>query len=321
MAFLACTARASLLPGSTSYRCVMDNKSEVRGFLTSRRARLSPEQVGLPNVGRTRRVHGLRREEVAMLSGVSVEYYAKLERGNLAGASDQVLDALAAALRLNEAERGYLFDLARSAAGSMQPRRAAPSQRLPERVARLLDGMPMVPAYVRNRRLDILAANPLARALFCDVLNDTDALGTEPPNLGRYLFLDPRSRLFYREWDTVAQDIVAAMRSQAGRNPYDRAFTNLVGELSTRSDEFRVWWAQHEVRLTHSSLKLLHHPVAGDLEFDGASLDLAGDSGLTLIAYTYETASPTTAALGFLASWNKSDTQDPVGRPSTEHRT
>jgi transcriptional regulator with XRE-family HTH domain len=142
-----------------------------------------------------------------MLSGVSVEYYAKLERGNLGGASDQVLDAVAAALRLDEAERVHLFDLARTASGSMRPRRAALSQRLPESVARLLDGMPMVPAYVRNRRLDILAANPVARALFCDVLHDPDAQGADLPNLARYLFLDPRSRSFYREWDTVAQDI------------------------------------------------------------------------------------------------------------------
>lgn len=281
----------------------MDNKAEVSDFLTSRRARLTPAQVGLPSVSRRRRVEGLTRDEVAMLAGVSVEYYAKLERGNLAGASDQVLDALTAALRLDEAERSHLFDLAGAAGPATRVRRPASAPLVRETVGRLLEGMPTIPAYVRNRRLDILAANPLGRALFCDLLNEPITAGADSRNLARYLFLDPRSRDFYREWDVVARDVVATMRTQAGRNPYDRPFTNLVGELSSRSDDFRVLWAAHEVRLKHSSRKRLRHPVVGDLEFDGESLEIVADSDLTLTAYTYESQSTTASAIEFLAHW------------------
>lgn len=280
----------------------MDQKREARDFLTSRRGRITPEQVGLPNLGGSRRVPGLRREEVALLSGVSVEYYAKLERGNLAGASDQVLDAVSAALQLNEAERAHLFDLARAANGSARTRSTAPASQVPENVARLLDGMPLVPAYVRNRRLDVLGANALGQAVFSGLLQSPVAQSNERPNLARYLFLDPGSQTFYREWEKVANDIVATMRTRAGRNPRDRAFFNLVGELSTRSDEFRVRWAAHEVKLSPSSRKLLHHETVGDLEFDGVALDVAM-AGLALVAYTYEPASATSDAISFLTSW------------------
>lgn len=303
----------------------MDNHGEVRDFLTSRRARITPAMVGLTSPARRRRVEGLTRDEVALLSGVSVEYYAKLERGNLAGASDQVLDAIAATLRLDEAERSHLFDLARTAARSSRPRRTPTTPLVRETVQRLLDGMPTIPAYVRNRRLDVLAANPLGRALFCDLLHEPATNAADTRNLARYLFLDPRSKVFYREWDIVARDIVAAMRTQAGRNPYDRPFTNLVGELSSRSDEFRVWWAAHEVRLNHSGRKLLHHPVVGDLEFDGESLQLTTDNDLALIAYTYRPGSTTAEAITFLTHWvpqpNTSSTlatRDPIAALPTD---
>jgi hypothetical protein len=217
----------------------MDNRDEVRDFLTTRRERLTPEQAGIPFFGGKRRVKGLRREEVAMLAGMSTDYYTRLERGNLTGVSQSVLHGLARALHLDEAERAHLFNLAGTANTSepaSNPQGGA-ARRFPNRtgvrhgVQRILDTI-HAPAYVRNGSMDILAANRLGRALFAD------AYGTGATfNLARYLFLDPRSRDFYREWETVARDCVAALRTEAGRNPYDRALTDLVGELSTRSEE------------------------------------------------------------------------------------
>lgn len=238
-----------------------------------------------------------------MLSGVSVEYYAKVERGSLAGVSDQVLDSIAAALRLDEAERSHLFDLARTATSSTRPRTVTRSPLVRESLTRLLDGMPAIPAYVRNRRLDILAVNRLGRAVFSDLFSEPPGAEADSRNLARYVFLDPQSRVFYREWEVVARELVAAMRTQAGRNPYDRSFTNLVGELASRSEEFRVWWAEHEVRFSHSPKKFIHHPVVGDLEFDGEGLVIATDTDLTLIAYTYQPGSATANALEFLDHW------------------
>src|SRR4051812_35676878 len=219
------------------------HREEVRDFLTSRRERLSPQQAGLPIYGANRRVKGLRRDEVAVLSGISTDYYTRFERGNLTGVSDQVLEGLAAALQLDESERAHLFDLARvanarpgtvsAASGSSGRGRKAgvrPGVRL------ILDGM-WVPAYVRNARMDVLALNSLGRALFADALagrSDENA----GVNLARYLFLDDRSRDFYTDWATVARDSVAALRIEAGRNPHDRGLSDLIGELSTRSEEF-----------------------------------------------------------------------------------
>ena len=288
------------------------HRDEVRDFLTSRRSRLSPDQAGLPIYGANRRVPGLRRDEVAVLSGISTDYYTRLERGNLTGVSQQVLDALAAALHLDEAERTHLLDLAHvantvtrnaTAAGSRQPTRGRKSG-LRHGVRLILDGM-AAPAYVRNGRMDILALNPLCRALF------TDALGPTPDsnagfNLLRYLFLDDRSRDFYGDWATVARDSVAALRIEAGRYPYDRGLTDLVGELSTRSEEFRTWWAAHTVKLHRTATKQMHHRVAGDLELTGEALTLPCDPGLTIIVYTVQPSSPSAQALDFLASWSTS---------------
>ena len=281
----------------------MDNREEVRDFLTTRRERLTPEQAGVPLFGGKRRVKGLRREEVAMLAGMSTDYYTRLERGNLTGASHSVLDGLVRALHLDEAERTHLFDLA-DTANAAERATARPSRRPASRVAvrpgvqRILDTI-HAPAYARNGRMDLLAANRLARALFADAYGAGASF-----NLARYLFLDPRSRDFCRDWETVARDCVAALRTEAGRNPYDGGLTNLIGEISTRSEAFRGWWATHDVKLHHTATKTMHHAVAGDLELTGEALHLPGDPGLTIITYTCEPASPTAEALAFLSSWS-----------------
>jgi len=287
-----------------------ENRDAVRDFLTSRRERLSPEQVGVPLFGGRRRVKGLRREEVAILAQVSTDYYTRLERGNLAGVSESVLDSVARALQLDEAERTHLFDLARTAnerAGSAaRSRRTSARRGLRPGVQRLLDAI-STPAYVRNGRMDILGLNRMGRALFTNALGaDGDVLDAATPgfNLARFVFLDARSRDFYRDWETVARDTAASLRSEAGRNPYDGGLTDLVGELSTRSSEFRDWWAAHDVKLHRTATKTFLHGVVGELELTGEALQLPGDTGLTLIAYTVEPHSPSEEALRFLASWS-----------------
>jgi transcriptional regulator with XRE-family HTH domain len=210
----------------------MDHRHEVRDFLTTRRARISPEQVGLPVYGGgARRVDGLRREEVALLAGVSVDYYTRLERGSVGGVSANVLDSVARALKLDDAERAHLFDLVRTANDSPQPRRRTAGQHLRPAIERILDALTASPAYARNSRFDILAANRLATALLPDLFGDSG----RAVNLACYLFLDARAQDFYADWDAVARDSVGALRTEAGRNPYDRALTDLVGELSTRT--------------------------------------------------------------------------------------
>jgi transcriptional regulator with XRE-family HTH domain len=226
----------------------MDARSEIREFLTSRRAKLKAADVGLPDYG-PRRVPGLRREEVAVLAGVSVPYYTRLERGDLAGASDSVLEALARALQLDDAERAHLFDLARASQPiGPPPRRRPAKQRIRPSVQQLLDAMTGAAAHIGNRRLDILGANALGRALYLEMFD-----GQQRPNAARYVFLDPRAREFYLDWERTTRDVVASLRSAAGRNPYDRDLTDLVGELSTRSEPFRQLWACHEVRFPPTS--------------------------------------------------------------------
>jgi transcriptional regulator with XRE-family HTH domain len=272
-------------------------KDDVREFLTTRRAKVTPEQAGLPTFGAKRRVPGLRREEVALLAGVSADYYVRLERGNLAGVSEQVLDALARALRLDEAERAHLFDLARASTGPVRGSRRAAVSRVRPGVLRILESL-HTPAYVRNARMDILAANNLAIALY-DGLLDRDKL---PLNLARFLLLDQRAPAFFLDWETVADDAVAALRGEAGRNPHDRSLTDLVGELATRSDEFRTRWARHNVKHHRTAPKRLHNSLVGDIELAGEAMELAGD-GLVIITYTAEPDSPAAEALRFLASW------------------
>ena len=252
----------------------MDNGNEIRDFLVSRRARITPEQAGLPVYGGNRRVTGLRREEVALLAGVSIDYYTRLERGRALGASESVLEGIARALHLDEAERAHLFDLARAAAPAAPraPRRPARQQVRPS-VRRILDSMTSAPAYVRNARMDILAANRLGSALLAPVLTSP----AKPANNARFLFLDPAAVEFYPEWERQAQDVVAMLRTEAGRSPHDKALSNLIGELSTRSEDFRTWWAAHNVRFHRTGNKRFHHPVVGDLTLAYEALDLAAD--------------------------------------------
>jgi len=279
----------------------MDNGNEIRDFLVSRRARITPEQAGLPAYGGNRRVAGLRREEVALLAGVSIDYYVRLERGRAPGASESVLEGIARALQLDEAERAHLFDLARAAgapAAARAPRRPAAQQVRPS-VRRILDSMTTTPAYVRNARLDILAANRLAAALFAPILTGP----AQPANNARFLFLDPAAPAFYPDWERQAQDVVAMLRTEAGHTPHDKALSNLIGELSTRSEHFRTWWAAHNVRFHRTGTKRFHHPVVGDLTLTFEALDLAADSGLRISAYSAEPGTPSDDALRLLATW------------------
>jgi transcriptional regulator with XRE-family HTH domain len=277
----------------------VDNRDEVRAFLSSRRAKLTPEQAGLANYGRNRRVPGLRRTEVADLAGVSVEYYSQLERGNLAGVSESVLDALGRALHLSEAELEHLHDLARAAGPARRVRRQPPPRQVRPSVARILDGMTGVPAFVENGRLDVLAANPLARALYAPAFTGP----YRPVNLARFNFLNPHARTFWGNWGRTADDTVAMLRTEAGRDPYDRSLTDLVGELSTRSEEFRVRWGAHDVQLHRTGLKHIRHPVVGELHLSYEVMQLPADRGLALVAFSTEAGSPDDDALKLLASW------------------
>jgi len=287
----------------------MDARTEFRDFLTSRRSRLTPEQAGLPMYGGNRRVPGLRREEVALLAGMSVDYYVRLERGNAKGASESVLEALARALELDEAERLHLFDLANAVnAGSGGAARATTRERRSGRAARpqvrpsvqrILDSMTTAPAYARNRRLDVLAYNRLGHALMAPAFADP----TRPANLARFLFLDPAAREFYRNWEVMANDVVAVLRGQAGVDPHDRPLQDLVGELSTRSEVFRTRWAMHNVRFHRSGVKNFHHPVVGDLDLSYDAMELPADPGLTLIAYSAEPSTASHDGLNLLATW------------------
>jgi transcriptional regulator with XRE-family HTH domain len=278
----------------------MDATGDIREFLTSRGEKITPEQAGLAAYGRNRRVKGLRREEVAILAGISVEYYTRFERGNASGASEEVLEGVARALQLDEAERSHLFDLVRAANATSRPTRRTPSQeRVRPTVQRILDSI-TAPAYVRNGRLDLLAADALGQALYAPLFEDPS--GT--PNMARFLFLSPRATDFFQNWDGVANDAVAILRAEAGRDPYDKLLTNLVGELSTRSGEFRVRWAAHNVKFHRTGAKTLHHPVVGDLSLDYEALDLPGDIGQRILVYSAEPGSPSQQALDLLVSWS-----------------
>jgi transcriptional regulator with XRE-family HTH domain len=292
----------------------MDSRNEIRDFLISRRARITPEQAGLPAYGGNRRVLGLRREEVAMLAGVSVDYYIRLERGNARGVSDSVLENLARALHLDDAERAHLYDLARAANnGARAPRRPARQQVRPA-VQRLIDAMTMAPVYVRNGRMDVLAANRLGRALFAPLFGSP----AKPTNLARFIFLDPAAPEFYQEWDRLASDTVALLRADAGRNPTDRLLSDLIGELSTRSDIFRVRWADHNVRQHRSGIKHFHHPVVGDISLAYESLELVADPGLVLNGYSAEPGSASQDALNLLASWAATADQEQQAQAASE---
>jgi transcriptional regulator with XRE-family HTH domain len=279
----------------------MTNSDDVRKFLSSRRSRITPEEAGLPAYGGNRRVKGLRREEVAMLAGMSIDYYIRLERGNLSGASDSVLEALARALKLDDAETGHLFDLARAASAAPRVRRKRSPQAVRPSLQRVIDAITTAPAWVRNDRGDVLASNDLGRALYLDMM--TDSSSATPPNSARFTFLNPKAQEFFADWERSADDVVAVLRSTAGKNPYDKDLTDLVGELSTRSEEFRTRWARHDVRHHRTGRKRLHHPIVGDLDLTYEALELPADPGLRINIYTAEPGTPSEDALKVLASW------------------
>ncbi|MFT4295156.1 MAG: helix-turn-helix transcriptional regulator [Micropruina sp.] len=282
----------------------MDNRAEVRDFLTTRRAKITPDQVGLP-AGMKRRVAGLRRSEVAALAGVSIEYYTRLERGAISGASPEVLDALARALLLDDAERAYLFDLAHAASPVARPPKRRPSTSwTPHRGLQwVLDGITAGPAFVRNGRMDLLATNLLARAFYADVFD----MPGQPPNIARFTFLDERAHRFYPDWDAFADVTVAILRTEAGRDPHNKDLHDLIGELGTRSEEFRRLWGSHNVRHHGAGFKTFHHPVAGQLTLAYEGMNLEAEPGLTVTVYVAEPGSPDAERMRLLASWAVSE--------------
>ena len=297
----------------------MDNRAEVRDFLISRPAKITPEQAGLPTHGR-RRVPGLRRSEVAALAGVSIEYYSKLERGALAGVSAGVLDGIARALQLDEAERAHLFHLAQAADGSSAitrpQRRGTKPWSARTSLQWTLDAITNAPAIVGNDRMDLLAANHLGRAMYSDLYSDPQT----PPNFARFAFLDSAAHRFYPDWERAADTAVAILRTSAGRTPNDKALHDLVGELSTRSDEFRRRWSAHNVRTHGTGVKYFHHHAVGDLTLAWESLDLLAEPGLTMTIYAAEPGSPTEQALALLASWAATHHPQPADQTQARGR-
>ncbi len=302
--------------GCASYGVGMDNQAEVSEFLRTRRDRLTPAQAGILGGGR-RRVPGLRREELAALAGTSVDYIAKMERGNLAGVSAEVLDAVARALQLDDAETEHLHDLARASAPvSPRKRPKPPVTTVRPTLQRFLDAITGTPVWVRNHRMDYLAGNDLGEALFSPILQDA----ASRRNNALFTFLSPAARIYYPDWEQGADGVVASLRSHAGRNPHDKSLTDLIGELVTRSDDFRYRWAKHDVRFHRAGTKRIHHPAVGDLEFSFEALELPDSPGLTMFAYTTEPGSASEERVRLLGSLAATTTATPVdaqrqGRP------
>ncbi|WP_175411815.1 helix-turn-helix transcriptional regulator [Streptomyces sp. TRM64462] len=277
----------------------MDQRAELSEFLRSRRARLKPEDVGLPDVGRHRRVPGLRREELALLAGVSVAYYTRLEQGNGQNVSTEVLDAIARALRLSDAERDHLLHLAKPSYKKRKRSGGFRQQTVRPAVRHLLDAMDGVPALVVGQRLDILAWNRLAQALF----GDFAALEPEERNMARHVFLSPAARDLYVDWEAKATEVVSVLRMYAGCSADDPRLAALVGDLSVRSPEFRSLWAAHTVQEKGHGVKLLRHPLVGELTLSYETLKLADDHDQSLVTYAAEPDSPAAEALRLLANW------------------
>ncbi|WP_116202812.1 helix-turn-helix transcriptional regulator [Amycolatopsis circi] len=289
----------------------MEFHQEIRGFLMSRRARITPARAGLPHVGGDRRVKGLRREEVAMLAGLSVEYYTRLERGQLGGASESVLDAIARALQLNDDERAHLYDLARNVAPGSRRKRAKRTSPITASVQQVLDSM-SVPAVVQNGRLDLLAANDLGRALYADLFE----MAKQPPNFARYVFLDPRAGDFYADLDEAKNQLVAILRATAGRDPLDQQTTELIGELSARSNDFSARWAKHNVRRHSRGRKTVHHRAAGRMDLAYDDFALPGDPHVSITTYTADPDTPSADGLTLLAAWAETRKQPAHPRES-----
>jgi transcriptional regulator with XRE-family HTH domain len=276
----------------------MDDRTQLAEFLTSRRNRLDPDAAGIPIHGR-RRVPGLRREEVAQLAGVSVDYYVRLEQGRAAHPSESVLEAIARALQLDEVERSHLHQLARPAPARRRP---PARERVRPGLRQLLERLETVPAFVLGRRMDVLAWNRLGASLHADF----DGLPPGERNMARLIFLDPASVDHYPEWEQVARDTVGVLRGLAGRHPDDRPLAELIGELSMHSEQFRRWWAAGVVHRKTHGRKLIRHPVVGDLELHYETLQLPDAPDQMLVTYTAEAGSPSETSLALLASWAES---------------
>jgi len=276
----------------------MDSRAEISGFLTSRRARLTPEEAGVPQYGGVRRVPGLRREEVAQLAGVSADYYARLERGAVAGASQEVLEAVARALQLDDDERAHLYALVRVTRQRAPRGRTAQRTTVRPGIQRVLDSL-QTPAFVQNARLDRLASNRVGRALYS---LPADGSG-DRFNYAHYLFLDSRAQHFHRDFETAKHNVVALLHAATAKDPYDRELINVVGTLSTQSEEFRALWASHDIFRYRSGAKLLTHSEVGDLELGYESFELSTDPGLVMLVYTVEPGSPSDEGLRLLAQW------------------
>lgn len=273
----------------------MNGSNEVRDFLMARRAAVTPEMVGMPGGG-DRRVPGLRREEVAILAGVSLDYYTRLERGRIQGASDAVLDAIADALRMTDVERAHLHDLARGVPATPAARaRGAVTRELRESVQRVLDSMTF-PAVVYNAQQDLIASNLLGRALFAPHFD------ADRPNLARFVFLDSRAHDYYADWPLACSLIAAMLRYQAGRDPLNADLTALIGELATRSARFRQDWADQDVHEHRTGSKVYRHPEVGELELNYDVFELPGEPGLSIGTYTATPGSPSADKLALLAS-------------------
>jgi transcriptional regulator with XRE-family HTH domain len=292
------TASPSLRQGGARSVGTVATGADIREFLTSRRGRLTPQEAGLRAHGGRRRVTGLRREEVALLAGISVEYYTQLERGNVRGVSEDVLDAVARTLRLDDVERAHLFDLVRALKQRPTARGKRPEKVRPS-VQRMLDTITDAAAFVRTRRLDVLSANRLGYALYSEAFANPE----RPVNLARFVFLDPRAREFYVDWDGIADAGVGTLRVEAGRDPYDRDLTDLVGELSMRSDEFRVRWAAHDVGEYRAGVQRFRHALVGELTLNYEALALLADPDQVLVVYAAEAGSPSQDALARLRDW------------------
>lgn len=290
----------------------MSSQNDVQQFLTALRARLTPEKAGVTVFSGERRVPGLRREEVAQLTGVSTAYYTRMERGDLSGVSESVLFALVRALQLDEAEAVHLFDLARAAGRPRRQPRSTPAPNVSPLVAQLLDTMRDVPAIAMNRVTTTAGSNALGRALFPDLF---PADGS-PVNSARYLFLDERARRFYVDWEASAREAVSALRLLAGHDPSDRALTGLVGELATRSPEFRAWWGGHTVRTHHTGVKRINHPVVGEMVLSYESILIPSNSGIVVATYLAEPGTPSADALDLLRSWSAQPVDDALRTPS-----
>lgn len=276
---------------------------DLRDFLTTRRARLTPQQAGLPDFSGRRRVAGLRREEVALLAGISTEYYIRLERGNAAGFSESVLGGVSRALQLDDAERAHLLDLVRAANVPNGPTATPRRTQVRANLQQTIDGMSTVPVFVQNGRLEAVATNALGYALFSEMFLDP----RRPMNAARFVFLDPRARSFYADWEGNTRQMVALLRREAGRDPYDKNLTDLIGELSTQSDLFRKLWSAHDVREHRTGTKSIHHPVVGDLDLTFETLDVRSERGLHMLVFTAEPGSPSAVGLQLLANLVASD--------------